>query len=59
MKRLLSDRRRYGKKALSVQMVIKTWDEILLDRMSLPDNWTKQARALVGIRPLCSPGENR
>jgi hypothetical protein len=59
MERLLTDRRRYGKKALSVQSVTQTWDEILLDRMNLPNNWTKQAGVLVGIRPLHPPGQNR
>jgi hypothetical protein len=59
MERLLTDRRRYGKKALSVQAVTQTWDEVLLDRMNLPNNWTKQAGVLVGIRPLRPPGRNR
>jgi hypothetical protein len=59
MERLLINRRRYGKKALSVQSVTETWDEVLLDRMNLPNNWTKQAGVLVGIRPLHSPGRNR
>jgi hypothetical protein len=41
LERLLTDKRRYGKKALSVQTVIKTWDGVLLDRTSLQDNWIK------------------
>jgi hypothetical protein len=56
LERLLTDKRRYGKKALSVQTVIKTWDGVLLDRTSLPDNWIKHNGVLVGIRPLCPPG---
>ncbi|KAF9542898.1 RnaseH-domain-containing protein [Agrocybe pediades] len=57
---LLTDRKRYGRKALSIQIVEKTWWGILSDQRNLPENWIDVygTGVLVGIggRP---PGRNR
>ncbi|KAG2088266.1 uncharacterized protein F5147DRAFT_748446 [Suillus discolor] len=37
--RLLTDSMRYGKKAIKVDMVLKTWSGLLKDKDNLPDNW--------------------
>ena len=59
LERLMTDRSKYGKKALKAKLVEKTWWGILRDQESLQDDWLKMgAGVLVGIgeRP---PGRNR
>jgi hypothetical protein len=56
MDRILTDKWRYGKKALRTKTVLDTWDEVLWDRTHLPNNWIKHTGVLVGIGP---PGRNR
>jgi ribonuclease HI len=36
--RLLTDRSRYGSRALNIKTVLKTWDGVLMDNKNLPDN---------------------
>lgn len=57
--RLLTDSKRYGKKALKVETVLKTWSGLLLHEENLPDNWVHNAGVLVGMAPRCPPGRNR
>ncbi|KAH9849699.1 RnaseH-domain-containing protein, partial [Lenzites betulinus] len=40
--------RTFGKKAIPRNVVISTWDEVLLDRKALPDDWIFCAGVLVG-----------
>ncbi|KAG6894055.1 hypothetical protein C0992_007657, partial [Termitomyces sp. T32_za158] len=39
-----------GRKAISKDLVIKTWSEIILNRSTLPTDWTGTNGVLVGIR---------
>jgi hypothetical protein len=57
--RLMTNRNRYGKRALKSGVVLSTWSNVLLDEENLPRNWIWQSGVLVGIRPLCPPGRNR
>jgi len=59
LERLMTDKLRYGQKALKARLVEKTWWGVLRDQESLPDNWLRKGtEVLVGIgeRP---PGRNR
>ncbi|KAJ6620491.1 hypothetical protein B0H10DRAFT_1632477, partial [Mycena sp. CBHHK59/15] len=47
--RLLTDTSRYGNRALNINMVLKTWDGVLMDNENLPENWIWQSGVLVGI----------
>jgi hypothetical protein len=47
--------KRYGKKALDKSLVLHTWSGVLKNEASLPENWIKQPRVLVGIVPLEQP----
>jgi len=40
---------RYGKKALDKLLVLHTWSGVLKDEASLPEDWIRQPRVLVGI----------
>ncbi|KAF9552782.1 hypothetical protein CPC08DRAFT_789248, partial [Agrocybe pediades] len=55
---LLTDQRRYGKKALKKSIIENTWWPVLKGRRALQDDWTTDTGVLVGIneRP---PGRNR
>ncbi|KAF9231095.1 hypothetical protein BU15DRAFT_68624 [Melanogaster broomeanus] len=57
--RLLADSVRYGKKALKLDLVLKTWSGVLMDEHNLPDDWIRQSGVLVGIAPRRPPGRNR
>lgn len=57
--RLLTDTKRYGKKALKVETVLKTWSGILLNKDNLLDNWIRKTGVLVGMAPRRPPGRNR
>jgi hypothetical protein len=59
MDRILTDKWRYGKKALRTKTVLDTWDEVLWDRTHLPNNWIQHTGVLVGIGPRRPPGRNR
>ncbi|KAG1769047.1 hypothetical protein EV702DRAFT_1251637 [Suillus placidus] len=52
-------RLKYGKKALKVETVLKTWSGILLNEENLPDNWVHKSGVLVGMAPRHPPGQNR
>ncbi|KAF8163910.1 hypothetical protein K438DRAFT_1618039 [Mycena galopus ATCC 62051] len=43
----------FSRLAFKRQTVLKTWSGTLWDEDSLPDDWIKSDRVLVGIRPLC------
>ena len=55
---LMTNRAKYGKKALKQKLVEKTWWGILQNQDSLGDDWVRDTGVLVGIgeRP---PGRNR
>ncbi|KAJ7860650.1 hypothetical protein B0H13DRAFT_2237362 [Mycena leptocephala] len=57
--RLLTDRSRYGSRAMDTKTVLKTWDGVLMDNQNLPDNWIWQSGVLVGIGKFRPPGRNR
>ncbi|KIJ06161.1 hypothetical protein PAXINDRAFT_92421 [Paxillus involutus ATCC 200175] len=59
MDMLLTDRARYGKKAIPQKTVLQTWSGVLLDEDNLPDNWIWQSGVLVGITSQRPPGRNR
>jgi ribonuclease HI len=56
---LMTNKRRYGRKALKPKDVMLTWNGVLMDQENLPDNWLWQSGVLVGIRPKRPPGRNR
>ena len=59
LERLMTDKLRYGQKALKPKLVEKTWWGVLRDQEFLQDDWLRMGTgALVGIgdRP---PGRNR
>jgi len=49
--RLQTNRRRWGKKAISVGLVLGTWRGSLHDEQNLPENWIRESGVLVGILP--------
>ncbi|EIN10346.1 hypothetical protein PUNSTDRAFT_63959 [Punctularia strigosozonata HHB-11173 SS5] len=53
----LTNKIRYGKKAVSKNLVLKTWDKCLLAREGLKADWIRDDAVLVSIRPL-PPEEN-
>ncbi|KAJ7933193.1 hypothetical protein B0H13DRAFT_1592627, partial [Mycena leptocephala] len=57
--RLLTDTSRYGRRALNIKTVLRTWDGVLMDNKNLPDNWIWQSGVLVGIGKFRPPGRNR
>ena len=56
---LMTDRTRYGRKAIDSELVRKTWDGVLHDEQGLPENWVSQSGVLVGMRAERPPGRNR
>lgn len=56
---LMTNRLKYGKKALQPKLVLNTWDGLLMDNSNLQDDWIKQTGVLVGIGTLRPPGRNR
>ena len=56
---LMSDKRRYGCKAIDPEIVRKTWDRVLQDEQGLPDNWVYESGVLVGMRAERPLGRNR
>ena len=45
----------YGAKALDTLLVLHTWSGVLKNEASIPENWIRQPRVLVGIVPLEQP----
>ena len=56
---LMTDRRRYDRKAVDPELVRKTWSGVLHDEQNLPDDWLSEAGVLVGMRVERLPGRNR
>jgi len=56
---LLTNSRRYERKALPSALVQKTWHGTLLNEQDLPDNWHQVPGVLVGIGTPRPPGRNR
>ena len=54
--RMLTDDRRFGKRALATSLVRSTWRQCLRDEESLPATWPASKGVLVGISPPRSPG---
>ena len=57
--KLMTNHKKYGKKALKERAVIQTWTKTLYDENNLLDNWLQQSGVLVGIRARRPPGRNR
>ncbi|KAJ7751680.1 hypothetical protein B0H16DRAFT_1547993 [Mycena metata] len=49
--RILTNKARFGTRALNKQTVLNTWSGLLMDEDSLPDDWIFTKGVLVGIRP--------
>ncbi|KAJ7926971.1 hypothetical protein B0H13DRAFT_1599033, partial [Mycena leptocephala] len=48
----LTNKLKYGKQhSLSPTLVLDTWHRTLLDKNTLPDDWLREPRVLVGITP--------
>jgi uncharacterized membrane-anchored protein YjiN (DUF445 family) len=45
--KLMTNRKKYGKKALKERAVIQTWTGTLYDEKNLLDNWIQQSGVLV------------
>jgi hypothetical protein len=56
---LLTDKSKFGSRALSFKKVINTWRQVLKDGENLPEAAFRESRVLVGIAPLRPPGRNR
>ncbi|KAG1879901.1 hypothetical protein F4604DRAFT_1579066 [Suillus subluteus] len=52
--KLLTNSKRYGKKAIQAEKVLKTWSGLLLNEDGLPDNWVHLSGVLVSMVP-CHP----
>jgi len=46
---LMTDKRKYGKKALRPTLVDKTWWQVLKNKEDLPEDWIREYGVLVGI----------
>lgn len=55
---LMTNKARYGCKALNPVMVKQTWNNVLHDERGLPDNWISESGVLVGMRMVRPPGCN-
>ena len=53
--RLLTNKKRFGKKALCEKLVKATWKHCLQNEEALPENWPSLRGVLVGISLRCSP----
>ena len=56
---LMTDKKRYGHKAIDPEVVRRTWDGVLFDKRGLSENWVSKAGVLVGMRAMRPPGHNR
>lgn len=57
--KIVTNKHRYGSKAVSKEKVLKTWSGVLYDEDSLPEDWTRHSEVLVGIASQRPPGRNR
>lgn len=48
---LLSNRKKYGRKAIPENKVKNTWINILMDRNNLQNDWVREGGVLVDIAP--------
>ncbi|KAK0432570.1 hypothetical protein EV421DRAFT_2000587 [Armillaria borealis] len=46
---ILSNKKKFKKKAIQVSLVLKTWQGTLLEESTLPEDWTRKNGVLVGI----------
>jgi len=46
---ILTNKTKYGKKAMGKPLVLETWNKILQNEDRLPDDWTREAGVLVGL----------
>ncbi|KAJ7809292.1 hypothetical protein B0H14DRAFT_3090931 [Mycena olivaceomarginata] len=56
---LLTDRKKFGNRALNFKRVLNTWRCVLKDAENLADTKISESRVLVGIAPLRPPGWNQ
>ncbi|KAF5388106.1 hypothetical protein D9615_000030 [Tricholomella constricta] len=56
---LMTDKNRYGRKALRPSLVKNTWKGVLRNEEQLPINWTYSTGVLVGMSTARPPGRNR
>lgn len=49
--RSITDKYRFGSKALRPDLVLRTWRGVILNEENLPENWIWQSGVLVGILP--------
>ncbi|KAJ7690568.1 RnaseH-domain-containing protein, partial [Mycena olivaceomarginata] len=56
---ILTDQKKFGNRALNFKVVCSTWNGILKDNENLTGTKIGQSRVLVGIAPLCPPGQNQ
>jgi len=58
---LMTNRSRYGSRAIQTSLVDKTWWIVLQNRSNLPSDWPKGgiSGVLVGSGSACPPGRNR
>ncbi|EIW80720.1 hypothetical protein CONPUDRAFT_40291, partial [Coniophora puteana RWD-64-598 SS2] len=56
---LLTNRRRFGPRAIKDKLVLQTWSGALLNEDGLSDNWIHDTGVLVGITCRRPPGRNR
>jgi hypothetical protein len=56
---ILTDRKKFGNWALNFKVVCSTWNGVLKDNENLTGTKIGQSRVLVGIAPLCPPGQNQ
>ena len=59
MDQLHTDQKRFKKKAIKKDKVLKTWSGLLLREENLPEDWKRQSGVLVGIASLRPPGRRR
>ena len=45
----MTNRAKYGRKALRQELVEKTWERVLDNQLDLPENWSRNTGVLVGI----------
>ncbi|KAJ7791594.1 hypothetical protein B0H14DRAFT_2395487 [Mycena olivaceomarginata] len=56
---LLTDRKKFGNRALNFKRVTNTWKRVLKDAENLTVTKISESRVLVGIAPLRPPGRNQ
>lgn len=47
--REMTDKTRYGKKAVPKSLVLKTWSKVIQDEDTLPEDWIGEPQVLVGV----------